>query len=89
MMNIMPADWTVGEIERSIRTIKERLRSTLHGLPFKRVPKLMICHMVDDVIRCLNIFPRCRGVSKTLSPAAIVTGAALPDFNTLRLEFGV
>jgi Zinc knuckle len=88
MMNIVPADCHVGEIERSIRTIKERLRSTVHGLPFKRIPKLMLCHMVDDVTRCLNMFPRHRGVSDTLSPAGIVTGAALPDFNTLRLEFG-
>jgi hypothetical protein len=88
-MNIVPADSHVGDIERSIRTIKERLRACVHGLPFKRLPKLMITHMVADVIRCLNLFPRKNGISTTLSPACIVTGAPLPDFHCmLRLEFG-
>jgi hypothetical protein len=41
-LDIVPADSHVGEVERSIRTIKERLRSCAHGLPFKRLPKLMI-----------------------------------------------
>jgi hypothetical protein len=27
-------------------------------LPFTRLPKIMITHMVDDVVRCLNMFPR-------------------------------
>jgi Zinc knuckle len=87
-MNIIPADSHVGEVERSIRTIKERLRSCVHGLPFKRLPKLMITHMVADAVRCLNQFPWKNGVSTTLSPACILTGAAVPDFNSMRLEFG-
>ena len=42
VLNIAPADSHVGEVERSIRTIKERLRSCVHGLPFKRLPKLLV-----------------------------------------------
>ena len=42
VLNIVPPDSHVGEVERSIQTIKERLRSCVHGLPFKRLPKLMI-----------------------------------------------
>ena len=53
-MNIVPTDSHVGEIERSICTIKERLHACVHGLPFKRLPKLMITHMVADIVRCLN-----------------------------------
>jgi len=87
-MNIVPADSHVGEIERSIRTIKERLRSCVHGLPFKRLPKLMITHLVSDVVRCLNQFPRKNGVSDSLSPACIVLGKPNPDYNNMRLEFG-
>jgi hypothetical protein len=87
-MNIIPADSHVGEIERSVRTIKERLRSCVHGLPFKRLPKLMITHMVADVTRCLNQFPWKNGVSDTMSPTSILTGAAIPDFNNMQLEFG-
>ncbi|KAI2499682.1 Reverse transcriptase (RNA-dependent DNA polymerase) [Fragilaria crotonensis] len=87
-MNIVPADGHVGEVERSIRTIKERLRTCVHGLPFKRLPKIMIRHMVIDVVRCLNQFPRKHGVSTTMSPATIVIGSGTPDFAAMRLEFG-
>jgi hypothetical protein len=87
-LNIVPADSHVGEIERSIRTIKERLRSCVHGLPFKRLPKLLLTHMVHDTVRCLNMFPWANGISATLSPTSIVTGAAPPNFNHMRIEFG-
>ena len=87
-MNIVTADSHVGEIERSIRTVKERLRTCVHGLPFKRIPKLMIRHMIDNVVRCLNQFPWKNGVSATMSPAGLVLGHAPPDFNVLSLEFG-
>ena len=87
-LNIVPADSHVGEIERSIRTLKERLRTCVHGLPFQRLPKLLIRHMVDDAARCLNQFPWKNGISTDLSPAALVTGHPPPDFNKMRLEFG-
>ena len=87
-MNVVPPDSHVGEVERSIRTIKERLRSCVHGLPFKRLPKLMIQSMVADAVRCLNSFPWRYGISATLSPTTIVTGAASPDYNCMRLELG-
>jgi hypothetical protein len=87
-LNVVPADSHVGEVERSIRTIKERLRACAHGLPFKRLPKLMIIHMTADVVRCLNQFPWKYGISETLSPSAIVTGAATPDYSAMRVEFG-
>jgi hypothetical protein len=53
-MNIVPTHSHDGEIEHSICTIKERLRVCDHGLPFKRLPKVMITHMVADVVHCLN-----------------------------------
>ena len=87
-VNIVPADSHVGEIERSVRTVKERLRACVHGLPFKRLPRLLIVHMVADAIRCLNMFPAPHGVSRTLSPATIVTGVPSVDYHALRLEFG-
>ena len=67
-MNFVPSDSQVGEFERSIRTIKERVRSAVHGLPFKQLAKLMIQHMVPDAVRCLNRFPRRNGVPATMSP---------------------
>ncbi|KAI2508903.1 Reverse transcriptase (RNA-dependent DNA polymerase) [Fragilaria crotonensis] len=87
-LNVVPADSHVGEIERSIRTVKERLRSCAHGLPFKRLPRLLVQSMVSNTIRCLNQFPWPNGVSATMSPASIVTGVGTPDYNCMRIEFG-
>ncbi|KAI2490729.1 Reverse transcriptase (RNA-dependent DNA polymerase) [Fragilaria crotonensis] len=87
-LDVVAPDSHVGEIERSVRTVKERLRSTVHGLPFKRLPKLMVVHMVADAVRCLNMFPADNGVSPFLSPLSIVTGVPPPDYACLRLEFG-
>ncbi|KAI2502776.1 Reverse transcriptase (RNA-dependent DNA polymerase) [Fragilaria crotonensis] len=87
-LDVVAPDSHVGEIERSVCTVKERLRSTVHGLPFKRLPKLMIVHMVADAVRCLNMFPADNGVSSSLSPLSIVTGVPPPDYASLRLEFG-
>lgn len=87
-LNVVAADSHVGEVERSIRTVKERLRACVHGLPFKRLPKLLLVHMVSHVIRCLNLFPALHGISDTLSPVSIVTGAPPADYNTFKLEFG-
>ena len=87
-VEIVPADSHVGEVERSNRTVQERARACTHGLPFKRLPKLLITSMVKDVIRCLNMLPSHTGVSDSLSPQTIVTGDAPPDYNKLKLEFG-
>ena len=87
-LNTVAPDSHVGEVERSIRTIKERLRSTVHGLPYKRLPKLLVHSIVSDAVRCLNLFPWKYGISDTLSPDNIVRGTALPDFPALRLELG-
>ena len=88
VMNLASADSHVGEVERSIRTIKERLRSYVHGLPFRRLPRLLITHMVIESVRTLNQFPRPNGVSSSLSPASIITGSATPDYAAMRIEFG-
>ncbi|KAI2512761.1 Reverse transcriptase (RNA-dependent DNA polymerase) [Fragilaria crotonensis] len=56
--------------------------------PFKRLPRLLVQHMVADTIRCLNQFPWPNGISATMSPASIVTGVGTPDYNCMRIEFG-
>jgi hypothetical protein len=87
-MHIVPADSHVGEIERSIRTLKERIRSTVHGLPFKRLPKLLVKELTKHGVQCLNRFPWKNGISQDTSPSSIVTGKPTPDFNNMRIEFG-
>jgi hypothetical protein len=87
--NIVAADGHVGEVERSIRTIKERFRAMAHGLLFRRLPILLLWSMVTyEVVRCLNMFPWPAGVSSTLSPSTIVTGDPRPNYTTMRIELG-
>ena len=86
-LDVVPADCHVGEIERSVKTVKERLRATVHGLPFKCIPKLLVVHIVTDAVRCLDQFPWRNGVSDS-SPLSLVTGAAAPDNNNMRVELG-
>jgi Reverse transcriptase (RNA-dependent DNA polymerase) len=88
MLNIVTADDHVGEIERSIRTIKERVRTLIHGLPFHRLPRLLIREMVFAAVKLLNQFPVNGGISDTMSPYTIMTGQPSIDFNNLKLEFG-
>jgi len=78
----------VPEIERSIRTVKDGCRSTIHGLPFQSYPKIMLRYLVLYVVRLLNIFPSKNGVSKALSPITIMTGAPPPSYHFFSLEYG-
>jgi hypothetical protein len=87
-LNTVASDGHVGKVERSIRTIKERNRTTVHGLPFKRLPRLMVREIIKHSVTCLNQLPDDNGVSGTLSPLTIMTGKPNPDFNKMRIEFG-
>ena len=64
------------------------MRATAHGLPYCRLPKLMIVELVAMATHCLNGFPKDDGVSEHMSPHSIVTGGACMDYNKLPLEFG-
>ena len=69
------ADDHVDVVERCIQTVKADCRTITHGLPFKRVPRIMVTEMIVHAIRNRNMFPSPDGVSTTLSPLSIVTGA--------------
>ena len=89
MLNVTAADDHVGEVEQSIRTMKERARTTIHSLPFlKFLPKVMIQALDYHAAKGLNQFPAKNDISNTLSPLTIMTGRANPDYNDLKLEFG-
>ena len=40
------------------------------------------------MITCLNVFPSKNGISRDLSPAAIILGSPNPDYNKLKIKFG-
>ena len=78
----------VKEVERSIRTIKEMIRATAHGLPYRRLPKQMIKGLVAHAVGNLNSFPYAHGISQELSPSTILHGIPAPDYQDYKLEFG-
>jgi hypothetical protein len=88
ILNVNAADEHVGEVERSIRTVKERVRATVHGLPYKRWPREMIKGVVGFAVKSLNQFPAEDGISDVNSPTTIVTGLPPPDYNHIQLDFG-
>jgi hypothetical protein len=85
---ICSAEDHVPEVERAIRTIKETIRATIHGMPYHRLPRAMVKELVSMATRVTNMLPHNDGISDTLSPATIITGLPKPDFNTMTLEFG-
>lgn len=88
MMNTTARDEHVGDIERYIRTLKERMRAIYNTLPFDRMPHRLIIEMAKYSVYWLNSFPHPNGVSDALSPRTIVTGQVV-DFNRhCRFEFG-
>ena len=78
----------IGTVERSIRTVKERARYHCQNLPYKKMPKITIDHLLQLVISNLNAFPAKNGISRILSPAAIVMGTPKIECSRLQLEFG-
>jgi hypothetical protein len=87
-LNTVSRDEHVPEIERRIRTVKECTRCVYNTLPFRHVPPRMLIEMVYSSNFWLNSFPPGDGVSKVLSPRAIVVGMQLNFVKHCQLEFG-
>jgi hypothetical protein len=87
-VNCVFRDKHVPEIERHIRTVKERTRCIYNQLPFTKMPARITIEMVYASTFWLNIFPPTDGVSKTMSPRAIIVGGELDYGKHCRLEFG-
>ena len=85
---ICAADDHVPEAERGIRTIKETMRATIHGLPYKRLPTTMVHGLAVFTQTALNATPHPDGASQELSPHTIVTGHGKPNYRNMKLEYG-
>ena len=88
VLNTASNDEHVPEIERQIRTEKQRTRAIYCTLPFTKMPRRLIIEMVYAANYWLNMFPRKGGVSKTLSPRALLTGQTWSYTTHCKLEFG-
>jgi hypothetical protein len=87
-LNTVSNDKHVPDVERYIRTVKERTRCIYNTLPFKQFPACMIIEMVYASNFWLNCFPPADGISTTLSPRAIVLGTSIDYNKHCQLEFG-
>ena len=87
-LNIAAEDEHVPQVERYIRTLKERTRATYNTLPFKRIPGMMVVEMVHASNFWLNMFPARDGVSAVQSPRRILTGQGSDYAVHCRLQFG-
>jgi len=79
-LNTAATNEHVPEIERAIRTIKERNRATVSGLPFKHYPKILKLALVSNAVTWLNMLPHADGISNTMSPRTLITGITA-DYN--------
>ena len=87
-LNAVARNEHVPEIERNIRTIKDRSRSVVTMLPFQHLPARIVIELIHYVVFWLNSFPAKNGISDVLSPRAIVVGATVNYKNHCQLEFG-
>ena len=87
-LNETSRDEHVGDIERYIRTIKERMRSIYNTMPFHKVPAHLVIEMAKTAVFWLNAFPVSRGVSRDLSPRTILTGQKVDYKRHCRFQFG-
>ena len=88
-LHTAPPNDHVPEVERSIRTIKERVRCYLHDLPYQSYPKIMIEGCVYNVIKQLNSLPADNGISTDMSPNTLITGAPPPEYDKItRITYG-
>ena len=79
----------VPEIERFIRNVKERVRSTRATMPFKRISKLMIVHLVASAIFWINAFPPSTpgaGLSDTKGTGQLIIGNTVDYKKVCRLH---
>jgi len=77
MLNITGHDEHFTEIERYIRTVKERVRAIVNTLTFKNYPRLLIVETVYNV-QCLilaKLFSTQKWRSRSTQPRKIVTGS--------------
>ena len=77
ILNTTSRDEHVGDVERYIRTIKERMWGVSNTIPFKRLTRNMVMELAKAVVYWLNSIPSNMGVSPTMSPRTIITGQLL------------
>jgi hypothetical protein len=71
--------------ERMVRTVRERMRATLGGLPY-RLPGRLYNHLLNHVVASLNVVPNVHTAGR--APREIVTGEKISAAISLDQPFG-
>ena len=87
-LNETSRDEHVGDIERYIRTVKERMRAIYNTLPFQKIPARLVVEMAKTAVFWLNAFPVAGGASQNLSPRTIITGQQVDYKRHCHFQFG-
>ena len=87
-LNVTSRDEHVGDIERYIRTVKERMRAVYNTLPFSKIPAQLVIEMAKASVFWLNGLPPKDYFWNNLSPRTIVTGQKLDYKRHCRYQFG-
>ena len=74
--------------EQNIRTLKDRNSSTVHLVPYRKMPLLMIYYIVGQAQIMLNDFPSKTIISTTMSARNIIKGRPNLYYNTISLNLG-
>ena len=88
-LNIVGMGEHVGDVERSIRTVKEQIRCHEHRLPYTRYPTEMVYRAMRKAIMDLNMMIPYDGISQDLPPGCLIDGKPPPTYEELmELNFG-
>jgi hypothetical protein len=66
--NLCAQNEHVAEVERYVRTVKDRVCSCYNNLPFEQIPWQVLIRLVGNAVFWLNAFPHKDGASPTMSP---------------------
>ena len=88
MVDIVATDDHDNAVERSIRTVKERIRCMVQNMSCRRVPLKTVKWLVQVAIRNANQFPVNDSASDTHNSLTIVTKSPPPEHKNFNLDFG-
>ena len=86
--NTTAAKEHVNEAERTIRTLKERMRGLLATLQFDNMPRQMKIELVYFMVLWMNAFPVKSGLSNKISPRELLLRWRLNYKKHCRVEPG-
>ena len=87
-LNETSRDEHVGDIERYIRTVKERMQAIYNTLPFNKIPAPLVVEMAKASVFWLNGMPPKDSFGNQLSPRTIITGQDIDYNRHCRFQFG-